>query len=299
MSNKPKPTIKMSSQATTTQKFSKTQQHQQAQQQIQQLPPPLIITQPTGEYKIPSKEYIIKCAPHILEEISWHTEDFDLLEPDFRKTLFQRVRCRNWGTSGCGVLEAPADVETLKLIIGKGGFFLKLTTENTGIDLIWHDRVYRRFLFWGPDKNTIVNAMDRIRSRIIKYVVHVVPEKRRVEECERSVSLVNAIERLCQTPPPAPERSSPPRITRCNAVAVGKVYPYADIISDDDEEDDDMRSTSICVNKKYDIRNFRTSSMMYPTKDDDVSNYEDECRMCPGDIPGRKEYYEACSVDDY
>ena len=49
--------------------------------------------------------------------------------------------------------------------------------EASDIDLIWYDSEYNKYRFWGPSKFKVVDAMNRIRSRIIKYVVHVQPEQ--------------------------------------------------------------------------------------------------------------------------
>jgi hypothetical protein len=49
---------------------------------------------------------------------------------------------------------------------------LKKTIKETGIDFIWHDKENGAYLFWGSTKLRLIDAMNHIRSRIIKYAVH-------------------------------------------------------------------------------------------------------------------------------
>ena len=63
------------------------------------------------------------------------------------------------------------------MIIGEDGYFLKLTTRNCDVDMIWHDRQNNMFLFWGPSIYAVVQAMNQIRSRIIKYTVYIKPQQ--------------------------------------------------------------------------------------------------------------------------
>ena len=177
---------------------------------------PLVPAPQPGKYEIPAKPYFTAPAPHLLEEICRLTEDLELLEPEYRREMLQRIRSHAWGTAVYGEYPAPPDVEAQKLIIGKGGYYFKITTQNTGIYLIWHNRLRNIFGFWAPDKDTLFLAMNLIRSRLVKIVVHVLPEKR-----QAALYMVNMptttplpVRILCQTPPPAPERTSPPPVIR-------------------------------------------------------------------------------------
>lgn len=184
---------------------------------------PLVREQQPGKYDIPAKPYFTAPAPHLLEEICRLTEDLELLEPEYRRDMLQRIRGHAWGTAVYGEYPAPPDVEAQKLIIGKGGYYFKITTQNTGIYLIWHNRLRNIFGFWAPNKDTLFLAMNLIRSRLVKIVVHVLPEKRQaalytvnmpvpVPMRMRFETPPPALESI--TPPPAPERTSPPPITR-------------------------------------------------------------------------------------
>jgi hypothetical protein len=67
-----------------------------------------------------------------------------------------------------GYLPAHIDVDLLKQIIGHRGHYLKLTTVNTGVDLIWHDRANNTFLFWSSSNYKAVRAMSLLQKRINK-----------------------------------------------------------------------------------------------------------------------------------
>ena len=188
---------------------------------------PLVREQQPGKYDIPAKPYFTAPAPHLLEEICRLTEDLELLEPEYRREMLQRIRGHAWGTAVYGEYPAPPDVEAQKLIIGKGGYYFKITTQNTGIYLIWHNRLRNIFGFWAPNKDTLFLAMNLIRSRLVKIVVHVLPEKRQaalytvnmptttplpVRMPVRFETPPPALEPI--TPSPAPERTSPPPVIR-------------------------------------------------------------------------------------
>jgi len=202
---------------------------------------PLVREQQPGKYDIPAKPYFTAPAPHLLEEICRLTEDLELLEPEYRRNMLQRIRGHAWGTAVYGEYPAPPDVEAQKLIIGKGGYYFKITTQNTGIYLIWHNRLRNIFGFWAPDKDTLFLAMNLIRSRLVKIVVHVLPEKRQAAlytvnmptttplpvpvpvPVRMPVPVPVPVRMRFETPPPAlepitpspaPERTSPPPLTR-------------------------------------------------------------------------------------
>jgi hypothetical protein len=123
-------------------------------------------------YQIPTKPYYL--APTIcpLEEICVFTNNLTFVSEDFRANLFCRIGSRQWSTT-VGMFNAPQDINALKMIIGEDGYFLKLTTRNCDVDMIWHDRQNNMFLFWGPSIYAVVQAMNQIRSRIIKYTVYI------------------------------------------------------------------------------------------------------------------------------
>ena len=72
------------------------------------------------------------------------------------------------GTLFQGFLYAPTDPNITRQVIGKAGCYFHLTTQNCGIQFIWHDRSTNKFLFWGQ-KYPLIRAMKIIHSRITKY----------------------------------------------------------------------------------------------------------------------------------
>jgi hypothetical protein len=65
-------------------------------------------------------------------------------------------------------IQAPSDVGIVQQVIGAGGHYFKLTTINTGVDFIWHDRTQNVFLFWGPNNYRVTRALNAISWRIRK-----------------------------------------------------------------------------------------------------------------------------------
>jgi hypothetical protein len=122
-------------------------------------------------YQIPPKMYVLRRTIHPIVDIGRFTEQLQLIPQPYREYLFHRlwVERANMETL-CSELSAPSDVEILKRIIGDNGHYLKLTTQNCNVDFIWHDREANLFRFWAPKKYNLIQAMNIIRGRIIKYV---------------------------------------------------------------------------------------------------------------------------------
>jgi hypothetical protein len=92
---------------------------------------------------------------------------------EVKDRLFSRLDHRKHTVSIYGRFNAPFDREMVEKINGDDQYFLKMTMQASDIDLIWYDREYNKYRFWGATKFKVVDAMNRIRSRIIKYAVHV------------------------------------------------------------------------------------------------------------------------------
>ena len=101
----------------------------------------------------------------VLSHIGYLTNNFTMINGEFRQWLINRVLYRPYTTFG--ILDAPIDSDVAKQVIGHEGFYFKLTTSNTNVDFIWHDRTQNKFLFWGPKYN-VIQAMKIIQSRISK-----------------------------------------------------------------------------------------------------------------------------------
>jgi hypothetical protein len=161
-----------------------SQTETQPQPQPQQHTQPQIIEEddmPELEkpYLPPTKPYYLSQTIRPLEEICGVTNNFTYMSEEFKRVLFFRIGNRNWPTT-FGMFNAPTYLDTIKKIIGVDGHFLKLTTRNCDVDMIWHDRRNNMFVFWGPSIYTVVQAMNHIRSRIIKYTVYVYPDQARI-----------------------------------------------------------------------------------------------------------------------
>ena len=103
----------------------------------------------------------------MLSDISNLTNQFLDLPPDLASWIIYDAHTRPY--SFYGSIPAPPSNDLVKQIIGINGYYLKLTTQNSLVDFIWHDRVLNEFQFWGAYQNC-VKAMNAIRYRICKYV---------------------------------------------------------------------------------------------------------------------------------
>lgn len=102
-----------------------------------------------------------------LSEIETYTNHFDPkynIAQDFSQSL--RESLQNNHTIYRGYIYAPPDHNHTKQIIGKQGCYFKLTTTNTNISFIWHDRDSNCFLFWGHHRDNLFKAMNIINHRI-------------------------------------------------------------------------------------------------------------------------------------
>jgi len=117
-------------------------------------------------------------------EILTYTEDFDpkyKITQEFKDNLLKNLESRpvelfdeqgrvNPNATCRGFLNVP-DCETqdglniIRQVIGKGGCYFHMTTDNTGIDFIWHDRAQNKFFFWGT-KYSLIRAMKIISRRL-------------------------------------------------------------------------------------------------------------------------------------
>ena len=77
----------------------------------------------------------------------------------------------------------PNHFDVVKQVIGTHGNWLKKTTETCGVHLIWYDSTLNNFLFWAPNRMTIVRAMNAIRWRVIKYYEFVIADPVAVQVC--------------------------------------------------------------------------------------------------------------------
>lgn len=67
-----------------------------------------------------------------------------------------------------GYIPAPPNSDITRCVIGKNGYYFKMTTTLSEVGFIWHNRSTNNFLFWGTSIYRVVKAMNSIRWRIHK-----------------------------------------------------------------------------------------------------------------------------------
>jgi len=123
-------------------------------------------------YKVPEKsDYYCDESTNPIEEICKYTNNLECIPPEIRYKMLSEI-CQQKGSSVYGHYDAPPNKHIVDQINGEGGYFLKKTTAVANIYLIWYNPRMERYMFWGPSERTVRDAMNRIRGRIVKYVVH-------------------------------------------------------------------------------------------------------------------------------
>ena len=62
-------------------------------------------------------------------------------------------------------IKAPENVDILKRVIGKDGYYFKLTTLRCDLDFIWHNREDGVIEFWGASCRSIKDGKYEIEKR--------------------------------------------------------------------------------------------------------------------------------------
>lgn len=102
-----------------------------------------------------------------LDEIRNYTGDFSKVGSNVDDAFIDTLKIK-LAEEGCvykGEINAPEDVIITKKVIGRGGYYFHLTTQNSGVYFIWHDRVKSKFVFWGSEYN-VKQAMGILTYRI-------------------------------------------------------------------------------------------------------------------------------------
>lgn len=129
-------------------------------------------TQENG-YQIPTVPFYLATSNRPIEEICDVTDYLTKLNPEFIVDMLKAICTRQIkGTSFYGEFKAPPP-RIAQQVNGRGGYFLKETAkpENANIYLAWYNAKENVYMFWGPTKFKVVDAMKRIRSRIVKYFI--------------------------------------------------------------------------------------------------------------------------------
>jgi hypothetical protein len=139
---------------------------------------------------VPEKsDYYYDESTNPIEEICKYTDNLEHIPAEIRYQMLAEI-CRQKGSSVYGHYDAPPNKHLVAQINGQGGYFLKKTTTAANIYLIWYHPSKDRYLFWGPTEKTVRDAMNRIRGRIVKYVVHL----DRPNETEEDVEEMDYVE---------------------------------------------------------------------------------------------------------
>ena len=151
------------------------------------------------KYIIPTGEsYNFRVCSHPIEEICGVTNYMRLIPDDFKNSMLMFI-CQEGlkGSSVYGEYQAPPNTETVEKINGKGGYFLKKTADESNTYLIWYNRKRNIYMFWGALENEVRSAMNRIRGRIIKYIIHIpISSNRQEHQNNRNIA---------DSPPPVEE----------------------------------------------------------------------------------------------
>ena len=123
-------------------------------------------------YRVPEKsDYYYDESTNPIEEICKYTDNLECIPSEIRYQMLSEI-CRQKGSSVYGQYDAPPNKHIVAQINGERGYFLKKTTAAANIYLIWYHPSKERYMFWGPSERTVRDAMNRIRGRIVKHVVH-------------------------------------------------------------------------------------------------------------------------------
>jgi hypothetical protein len=209
------------------------------------------------EFYVPHKPYYLRETTNALKEICSVTDNLQNIPDQFKMLEFQ-LQLPYKANMIYGQFDGPSNIAVIKKVNGDGGFFLKKTIHQTVIDFIWFQEENCQYLFWGSSKERVIDAMNRIRSRIIKCVKNYNPEEQ-VAACPpsplpfQSRPLVD-VNDIAATPPPAseymsrqdsmlytrsqsPSPSPSPHIQKIFR-SIGEAYYYNDSCSDYDSDDE-------------------------------------------------------------
>ena len=63
-------------------------------------------------------------------------------------------------------IKSSEDIDITKQVIGRKGYYLYLTTEKTGVYLIWHNHSKKTYSIWSPSEEAMNKAVGVINHRI-------------------------------------------------------------------------------------------------------------------------------------
>ena len=158
------------------------------------------------EFHVPHKPYYLRSTANALDEIRSVTNNLQNIPSQFNTTSLEFRLILSKGDMIYGQFDGPSNRAVVQDVNGDGGFFLNKTFHETAIDFIWWDQKNCQYLFWGSSKKRVINAMNRIRDRIMACVKNYTLEKEAA--CPPSPSPFQSRPLLCDiaaTPPPPSE----------------------------------------------------------------------------------------------
>jgi hypothetical protein len=63
-------------------------------------------------------------------------------------------------------IKGSDNIDVTKQVIGRKGYYLRLTTEKTGVFFIWHNHEDKTYTIWSPNKEALERAIGVINHRI-------------------------------------------------------------------------------------------------------------------------------------
>lgn len=112
---------------------------------------------------VPNYYYIYDHLNKLFENVT-SRPSFDAMCA-FKQVLYQR---NNRSPTVFSNIRGPANTDVMRQVIGKDGYFFKMTTTLCGVDFLWYDKNSNNILCWGPSNFKVVKALNSIRWRISK-----------------------------------------------------------------------------------------------------------------------------------
>lgn len=103
-----------------------------------------------------------------LTVISYVTNQFNDLPEAVYYTVVHNISMHHGKVTYGYIPAGQLSTESIKIIVGKEGCYMKMTTAQSGAYFLWHDRQKNIFMFWGTHVS-VIKAMHAIQNRIEKY----------------------------------------------------------------------------------------------------------------------------------
>ena len=109
---------------------------------------------------------ILKLSRLNKEEGNTLINSFTTLSEIFKKKVLENINTRAYSLE-YSIKSSNTDIQ-IKKIIGIKGCYLKKTTNNCNLDMLWYDKSNKEFILYGDYKG-IIGAINKITYRIKKF----------------------------------------------------------------------------------------------------------------------------------